>query len=56
MASMDGESWDLRYYKRDRQCSLDKQSEEGPIRKYIVLPSKFDFDENDSSINIKNSI
>lgn len=56
MASIDGEYWELRYYKRDRQCSMDKSSKEGPTRKYIVIPSKFMFNADDLSINIKNSI
>ena len=50
------EYWELRYYKRDRQCSMDKSSKEGPTRKYIVIPSKFMFNADDLSINIKNSI
>lgn len=56
MVSIDGESWDLRYYKFNRQCSMNKQAKEGPLVKYIVLPSKFDFEADDLSINIKNSI
>lgn len=56
MVSNDGESWELRYYIMDRQCSMDKSSKEGLSRKYIVLPSKFNFEADDLSINIKNSI
>lgn len=56
MVSNDGESWELRYYIMDRQCSMDKSSKEGLSRKYIVLPSKFNFEAEDLSINIKNSI
>lgn len=53
MVSNDGESWELRYYIMDRQCSMDKSSKEGLSRKYIVLPSKFNFEADDLSINIK---
>ena len=56
MVSVDGKSWDLRYYKRDRQCSSNKLFEEGLTRKYIVLPSKFNFEADDLFINTKNSI
>lgn len=56
MVSNNGEAWDLRYYKIDRQCSINKSYKEGLSRKYMVLPSKFDFEADDLSINIKNSI
>lgn len=56
MVSNNGEAWDLRYYKIDRQCSINKSHKEGLSRKYMVLPSKFDFEADDLSINIKNSI
>lgn len=48
--------WCLRYYKKCRQCHVSKINSNGANWKYIVPVSKFDFEADDLSINIKNSI
>ena len=48
--------WSLRYYKKYRQCDAAKENTDGIDWKYIVPVSKFNFEADDLSINIKNSI
>ena len=56
MVSEEDNYWCLRYYKKCRQCSISKINSNGANWKYIVPVSKFDFEADDLSINIKNSI
>lgn len=56
MVSEGDNYWCLRYYKKCRQCHVSKINSNGANWKYIVPVSKFDFDADDLSINIKNSI
>lgn len=46
----------LRYYKKCGQCHISKINSNGTNWKHIVPVSKFDFEADDLSINIKNSI
>lgn len=55
MVSDEGKCWILRYYLKDKQCGVYKNNG-GFNWKYIVPVSKFDFDADDLSVNIKNSI
>lgn len=48
--------WSLMYYKHCRRCSASKGKINGTNWEYIVPLSKFDFEAEDLSINIKNSI
>lgn len=56
MVSDDGENWSVKYYKTRRFCLINKTSSYGSCYRYIVPVSKFDFEADDLSINIKNSI
>lgn len=56
MVSDDGENWSVKYYKTRRFCLINKTSSYGSCYQYIVPVSKFDFEADDLSINIKNSI
>lgn len=56
MVSDDGENWSVKYYKSRRFCLTNKTSIYGSWYQYIVPVSKFDFEADDLSINIKNSI
>lgn len=56
MVSENGGDWSLRYYKKCRQCHVSKINSNGVNWKHIVPVSKFDFEADDLSINIKNSI
>lgn len=56
MVSENGGGWSLRYYKKCRQCHISKINSNGVNWKHIVPVSKFDFEADDLSINIKNSI
>lgn len=56
MASDDGENWSVKYYIDGQFCSISKTSIYGSTYRYIVPVSKFNFDADDLSINIKNSI
>lgn len=56
MVSEGDNYWCLRYYKKCRQCHVSKINSNGANWKYIVPVSKFDFEADDLSINIKNYI
>lgn len=56
MVSEGDNYWCLRYYKKCRQCHVSKINSNGANWKYIVPVSKFDFEADDLSINIINSI
>lgn len=56
MVSEGDNYWCLRYYKKCRQCHVSKINSNGANWKYIVPVSKFDFEADDLSINIKKSI
>lgn len=56
MVSDDGESWSVKYYINGQFCSINKTSIYGSCYRYIVPVSKFDFEADDLSINIKNYI
>lgn len=56
MVSEGDNYWCLRYYKKCRQCHVSKINSNMTNWKYIVPVSKFDFEADDLSINIKNSI
>ncbi len=56
MVSEGDNYWCLRYYKKCRQCHVSKINSNGVNWKYIVPVSKFDFEADDLSINLKNSI
>lgn len=56
MVSEGDNYWCLRYYKKCRQCYVSKINSNGANWKYIVPVSKFDFEADDLSINIINSI
>lgn len=56
MVSENGGDWFLRYYKKCGQCHISKINSNGTNWKHIVPVSKFDFEADDLSINIKNSI
>ena len=56
MVSDNGENWSVKYYMDGQFCSISKTSIYGSCYKYIVPVSKFDFDADDLSVNIKNSI
>lgn len=56
MVSDDGEKWSVKYYMDGQFCSISKTSIYGSCYRYIVPVSKFDFEADDLSINIKNSI
>lgn len=56
IVSDDGENWSVKYYIDGQFCSINKTSIYGSCYRYIVPVSKFDFEADDLSINIKNSI
>lgn len=56
MVSDDGENWSVKYYKSRRFCLTNKTSIYGSWYQYIVPVSRFDFEADDLSINIINSI
>lgn len=56
MVSEGDNYWCIRYYKKCRQCHVSKINSNGANWKYIVPVSKFDFEADDLSINIKNYI
>jgi len=56
MVSDGGLDWRARYYKKGKQCGLKKENNDLCSWNYIVPISNFDFNADDLSINIKNSI
>ena len=56
MVTITGNDWALRYYRVDRLCAIFKKDKKCYSYKYIVPVSKFDFEADDLSINLKKSI